>query len=168
MDNLGSEDLEFREVAGWLGAATRHPIAETRESADVLVRVSFGIGDPQTTRSTVVTAPGYSYPIGSYWYSAPPLTETYVNTTYTRRLVVEAYDLKVPGRLPQVWKTSLKSVGTMGDLRYILPFMVAVGGEYYGRNVGHDVRNVPDDAAGRAIVESWTGPVHWPAATPQR
>jgi hypothetical protein len=163
MPNIGTEDLEFREVARWLAYALGHPVAASREDADVLVRVAFGIGVPQTTRSTVVTAPGYSYPIGMYWYSAPPLTETVVNTTYTRRLLVEAYDLKTPGRLPQVWKTSVTSVGSIGDLRYVLPFMIAMGGDYFQKNAGHQQLQIPDDARGRVIVDSWIGPA--PAAT---
>lgn len=158
MANIGTEDLEFREVARWLSHALGHPVAASREDADVLVRVAFGIGSPQTTRSTVVTAPGYSYPIGMYWYSAPPLTETYVNTTYTRQLNVEAYDLKTPGRLPQVWKTSITSVGSRGDLRYVLPFMIAMGGDYFQKNAGHLEIQIPDDATGRAVVDSWIGP----------
>lgn len=164
MSNIGTEDLEFREVARWLAYALGRPVAASREDADVLVRVAFGIGDPQTTRSTVITAPGYSYPIGMYWYSAPPLTETVVNTTYTRRLLVEAYDLKTPGRLPQVWKTSVTSVGTMGDLRYVLPFMIAMGANFFEKNAGHQELQIPDDARGRAIVDSWIGPAPTTAA----
>ena len=68
-----------------------------------------------------------------------------------------------PGKLPQVWKTSLKSSGYVSDLRCILPFMIAMGGEYYGKDRGHDVRNIADEPSGRPIVESWVGPVNWPA-----
>ncbi len=175
MQNVGDQDLEFKQVARWVGNALngskysgepakiepalmrKYTLVENREDADVLIRIAYGIGEPQTTTSTYTTAPGYSYPIGSWWYSVPPSTETVKTTTYTRRLVVEAYDLKKPGKLPQIWKINLLSRGSSGVLMDVLPYMIACGGPFISTSGGHKVQNISHDAAGKAVAQGWVG-----------
>lgn len=138
MQNINDEDLQFKEFARYIKNAlsqTGHTEADSEKHADLLIRLAYGIGDPQTTASTYTTAPGYSYPVGYYWYSVPPTTQTVRETTYTRRLVLEAYDLKTPGKLPQLWKTTLTSTGSIGDLREVIPYMIAVAVNAFGVNL---------------------------------
>lgn len=47
--------------------------------------------------------------------------------------MLEAYDLKNTKR-QQLWKTTVKSEGTMSELRIVLPFMITAAVPYFGVN----------------------------------
>jgi len=164
MQNISDEDLEFKTAARYIRNALAqkgYKQVDSKEHADLLIRLAYGAGDPQTTTSTFTytTAPGYSYPVGWWWYSVPSTTNTQTmqKTNYTINLVLEAYDLKTPGKLPQIWKTTLTSTGQWerpprsSDFRIILPDMIAAAVPYFGTNMRQS--NVPVCSDGPMVID---------------
>ncbi len=139
IQNVNDYDLQFLEFARYIENALT-PKGYTRvadkEAADLHIRLAYGIGAPKTTSSTHTTSNGYSYPVGWMWFTVPPTTETVKETTYIRTLLLEAYDLKDPNRQSQLWKTTVKSEGSMADLRIVLAYMIAATSEHFGTNTG--------------------------------
>ncbi len=155
--NINDNDLEFLEVARYIENALSqkgYVRTDNIENADILMRLAFGIGNPQASTETVVTSHGYSYPVGWMWFTAPPQTQTVKTTTYMRNLILEAYDLKDPKRKSQIWKTTVKSEGTSPDLHRVLAYMVAAASKYFGTNTGSqiDVRISGTDAR---VLDIW-------------
>lgn len=139
MQNVSDNDLEFQEFARYIDNALSprgYVKTDKNENADLLIRLGYGIGAPQTTRDTYTTSTGYSYPVGSMWFTVPPSKKTVQSTKYMRNLVLEAYDLKDPNRKSQLWKTTVTSKGSTSDLRIALAYMVAASGDYFGINTG--------------------------------
>lgn len=140
--DINDEDLQFQEVARLIENALAekgYVRSEHKEAADQLVRVAYGIGAPEKSTQTVTTSAGYSYPVGWMWFTVPPTTQTVESTTYQRTLIVESYDLRTPGKQPQLWKTTVTSEGSTGDLRRILPFLVVGSMDYFSVNTGQQV-----------------------------
>ncbi|MBN1378779.1 MAG: DUF4136 domain-containing protein [Gammaproteobacteria bacterium] len=142
MQNLSENDLEFMEVSRYVTNALSkksYVRADSADNADILVRLGYGIGDPQTSSETVAISQGYSYAVGWMWFTEPPKTQTVKETTYRRNLILEAYDLKDPERKSQLWKTIVKSEGTSSDLNRILAYMIAASSEYFGTSTGMQI-----------------------------
>jgi len=139
MQNVSDNDLEFLSVARYVENALAkkgYVRANNIKNADILIRLGYGIGNPQTTSDTVITSHGYSYPVGWMWFTVPPQTQTVKTTTYMRNLILEAYDLKDKERKSQLWKTTVKSEGSSSDLHRVLAYMVAASSEYFGSSTG--------------------------------
>ena len=141
MKGVSDNDLQFKEFARYIENALSqkgYKRVGSKESADLLIRLAYGIGSPKTEISTrtYTTSGGYSYPVLWTWIHVPPTTETekISITTYMRFLILEAYDSK--DMRSQLWKTTLKSEGTTSDLRIALPHMIAGAIPYFGTNTG--------------------------------
>ena len=72
-------------------------------------------------------------------------SRTHVGTiiTYFRYMILDAIDLEEYGETEekrQLWKTTVTSTGTSGDLRQVFPILVAASKEYFGTNTGKKVR----------------------------
>jgi len=142
--DIDDEDLEFKVVARYIRNALSqkgYKQVDSKENADLLIRLAYGEGEPQTTTSTYTAAPGYSYPVGWYRYYVPSITQTVQTTNYTTSLVLAAYDLKTPGKLPQIWKTTLTHTGmreqspTISQVRYTIRAMITAAIPYFGGNI---------------------------------
>lgn len=136
--------------------------------ADVAIFLSYGIGDPEihqysystpiwgqtgvaasTTYGTISTPGG-----GAATYSGnTTYTPTFgitgsqahaaTSTTYARALSLEAYDVPTylhGKKMLQVWTTRVVSTGSSGDLRLVLPYMVAAMKPYLGISTGQGVQ----------------------------
>lgn len=139
MQNLSENDLEFIEVSRYVANALAkrgYVRADSVKTAAVLIRLGYGIGDPQTSSETVAISQGYSYSVGWMWFTQPPRTQTVKETLYRRNLILEAYDLKDPDRKSQLWKTTVKSEGSSSDLNRVLAYMIAASSEYFGTSTG--------------------------------
>jgi hypothetical protein len=140
MQEISDEDLRFKEIALYIENALKmkgYNRVDKKEKAEILIRLAYGIGNPQTTTYTTTTGSGYAYQVGWWWNMVPPTTETVKQTTYQRHLVVEAFDLKTKSdRLPQLWRTALSSEGSSSDIRTVLPHMIAAAVDYFGTNTG--------------------------------
>lgn len=157
MQNLSENDLEFLQVARYIeNALSQKGYTRTNsiEEADILIRLGYGIGNPQTTSETVTTSNGYSYPVGWMWFTVPPQTKNVQYTTYKRNLILEAYDLKDPERKSQLWKTIVRSEGESSDLNLILAYMIAASSEHFGTNTG---KQIDLDITGRdpRVLDIW-------------
>ncbi len=162
-------DLQFQEFATYIDKAlTENGFikASTLQEADVAIFLTYAIGDPQTYQYTyslptwgqtgVSSANTYGT-VSSYGNTATysgntTYTPTYgvtgstthlaTNTTYTRFLFLDAYDVATytkENKMNQVWKTNVVSVGSSNDLRLVVPYMVAAMKPYLGTNTGRKV-----------------------------
>jgi hypothetical protein len=121
--NQGMEegDLEFQEVARYVKNAMilrGAKISSNQDNSDLIIRVSFGIGDPSSTVA-------YSYWTGWVQHNVH-------STVYKRTLIIAAYDAKNPKQ--QLWKTMVTSVGTTSNLRNVVPSLVATSVWFLGKN----------------------------------
>jgi len=161
-EKTSPDDLEFKEYAQLVSSAlARKGYSRTTDAnnADIAVYLTYGISDPthipytynapvygQTgggssnvsiqsrgpygttyTQGTVTTAPTYGV-VGYNQYSG-------VNTTYTRSILVEAIDLnlyRAKNTRAQIWKTTLVSTGSIGNLREVMPYLVTAMEDYLG------------------------------------
>ena len=142
MQGVKDNDLQFQEFARYISNALSSKgcmLTNNPKNADLLIRLAYGIGEPQTTSKTFVTSYGYSYPVGWMWFTVPPSTETVEKTEYTKTLVLEAYDLKDHNRQAQLWKTTAKTIGPQDDLRIMLAYIIAASADYFGTNQGRQI-----------------------------
>jgi hypothetical protein len=156
--DVKDDDLQFKEFARYIENALSqkgYMRVDSDKKADLLIRLSYGLGTPQTTTSTYTTSYGYSYPIGWMWYHVPPTTQTQQITHNTVSFQLEAYGLKTPSQQPQLWKTTVKSntrvpnnieggifVVTyydISDLRIQIPYMIAASSYSFGGNTGRAI-----------------------------
>ena len=77
-------------------------------------------------------------------------------TTYQRAINITAYDFKVfkaSKELRQVWKVSVTSEGWSGDLREVMPVLLAQARPYFGKSTGRkiDVKSRPDGPEVQAV-----------------
>jgi hypothetical protein len=164
-----TNDLQFLEVRGYMNRALRSrgfTPAASGQTPDLAVFVAYGIGDPvnqsysysmpawgqipgsttsitatstgasgqSTTTATATTAPRYGV-VGSR-------QGTYSYTTFTRYLVVRAVDVaryRESGVVREAWHTAVVSTGSSGDLRAVLPILIAGSSRYLGSNTGQAV-----------------------------
>ena len=165
-----SEDLQFKEYATYVNRALSKQgfvPAESFEKANVAIFLVYGIGDPKESQysyalptwgQTGVSSSNTSGTVNSYGgYSSYSGTTTYTPTygvtgstthigsytTYFRFMVLDAVDLdeyKKSKKEVQIWKTSVTSAGSSGDLRRIFPVLVAASQQYVGKNTGQKVK----------------------------
>jgi hypothetical protein len=161
-----AKDLQYLEYAKYVMtalAAARQIRGARPEDSDLIVFLSYGIGNPQTHQYTYVVPvwgqTGYSgattqlNPSGFGCSATTTYTPTfgvtgYVPrtesvTTYFRFIVLDAYDAETYKRdkkLEQVWRTIVTSTGSSGDLRRVFPALVAGAASYFGTNPGGKVQ----------------------------
>ena len=168
-------DLQFKEYASYINRALiaqGYNPSETFETADLAIFLSYGIGDPQehqysyslpvfgqtgvSSANTFRTLNTYGN-FGSY-SSTTTFTPTYGIKGYTqhsgsytiffRFLLLSAYDLEVYRKQEkevQVWKTTVTSSGSSGDLRRVFPILVAASRPYIGVNTGQQIKVILDE-----------------------
>ena len=162
-------DLQFQEYAGYLMrvlAAHGFVPVKSAEKADVAIVLFYGIGDPETHQysyslpvfgQTGVASSNTYGTISSYGGSASYSgTTTYTPsygvtgytsqtgsyTTYFRYAKIAAYDyqkyLQTKEQV-ELWKTTITSIGSSGDLRQVFPILIAAASPYIASNTGKQV-----------------------------
>lgn len=161
--------LQFAEYSRYIKRALERKgltPAENLLQAELVVFVAFGIGDPeQHTYSYSVPTWGQTGVASSRTTGSASVfgnfgnyssTTTYTPqygitgsrtalgsfTTYDRFIVLDAYSVEnsnEPAIGNQLWKTTIKSTGSSGDLRRVFPVMVAAARNYVGENTGQIV-----------------------------
>ena len=158
MKDITDDDLQFKEFARYIENALSqrgYTRVDSDKNPDLLVRLGYGLGTLQTTISTYTTSYGYSYPVGWMWFHVPPTTQTEQITQNTVSLLLEAYELKTPGKQSQLWRTTVTSntrvpnnieggifVVTyydVSDLRIQIPYMIAASSDSFGTNTGRSI-----------------------------
>lgn len=162
-------DLQFKEYAAYVDKVLAEKgfiKVSSAPEAEVVIFLSYAIGDPQThqysyslpvwgqtgvsSASTYGTASVYGNSAaynGTTTYSPSYGVTGYATrvgsiTTYTRFLLLDAYDeatYKREKKMSEVWKTTVVSVGTSNDLRLIFPYMAASMEPYMGTSTGQKV-----------------------------
>jgi hypothetical protein len=113
-----------------------------------VTQVLGGSRGTTTIAPTYAGAPQLGYTATTEGASAPVAVTQQV-TTYFRAIDVTAYDYKVfkaTKQLQQVWKVTVTSEGTSGDMRSVLPVLLAEGRPYFGKSTGRkiDVKMSPE------------------------
>jgi hypothetical protein len=166
VDDLGAEDLQFREFASYVrGAMSRKGFVEVQDTtaADIALFLTYGIGDPER-RTYVRNVPVYgqigggtstvtlsSFGAGGWstttgTVTSPGLygqvgtqTQTETSVSHFRYLLLDAWDLaefRKTKKARPVWKMIVTSSGSSGDLREVFPILVAAGEPHLGTDTG--------------------------------
>ncbi len=142
MQNISDKDLEFQEVARYIENALsskKYIRTDSKENADILIYLGYRMSAPQKSYHTYTNSGAMAMPIGGIWFAKLPTTQTIEITTFITTLILEAYDLKDPNGILQLWKTTTKLGGCSADLRAVLPSMVAASSDYFGTNTGKQI-----------------------------
>jgi hypothetical protein len=132
----------------------------------VAIVLSYGIGDPETTQysyslpvwgqtgvssartyGTATTYGNTSYYSGSTTYTPSYGVTGYTShvgaqTTYFRHALITGYDLKAfkeTEKQVQLWRTTVTSTGSSGDLRRVFPVLIGAAIPYLATNTGKQV-----------------------------
>lgn len=147
-----------------------YKLTDNINEAQVIVFLAYGISEPHESHysystpvwgqtgvsSAYTTGSVYNYGGGTSSYSG---TTTYTpqygitgyqshsgtRISYTRHVVLDAYDLKEYQKTQkevQLWRTTITSSGSSGDLRQVFPVMVAASLKHIGKNTGKQVKVV--------------------------
>lgn len=168
-DGVTWEDLQFQEYAQYVKRALQargFQPAERPEDADVAIVLSYGIGDPQTRQYTYsLPVWGQTGVSSSHTYGTATAfgnmatysgTTTYTPsygvtgytthvgsvTTYFRYALITAYDFaefRATNKQVQLWRTTITSSGSSGDLRRVFPILISAGVPHLDSNTGQQV-----------------------------
>lgn len=163
------DDLQYQEYAADVGRAlASHGFLPARSpsDADVAIALTYGIGDPKTQQfsysipvfgqtgvassTTYGTATTYgnqtSYTGTTLYTPTYGITgsseQTVSVTQYSRFVELTGYDLKVyqaSKKQVELWRTTIGSTGTSGDLRRVFPAMIAAASPYLATNTGKQI-----------------------------
>lgn len=162
--NVTLNDLQFKEYAQYLIRLLNlkgYRLVDKAEEADLAIVLFYGIGKPQK-RYYSYTLPvwGQTGVSSSYTYGTASVygnsasysgTTTYTPTygvtgytqgvrsriTYNRYAQVIAFNFKEyrdSKKAVQVWKTTITSTGSSGDLRRVFPVLISASVPYIGSN----------------------------------
>ena len=165
--SISASDLQFKEYASYVNRALikqGFTSADSFQDASLAIFLTYGIGEPEqqlytysvptygqtgvsssNTTGTLNTDGSYS---GTTTYTSTygvtgSTTHVGTKTTYFRFVVMDAFDLdeyKASEKEVQLWKTTVTSTGSSGDLRMVFPILVAASQEYIGTNTGKKVK----------------------------
>ena len=164
--NVQLLDLQFQEFAGYLVNALRaqgYYLADTVDEAELVIMLAYGIGDPQTvsyttsipvfgqtgvassTTTGTARTVGNTTRINATTVNNPTFgitgytTGTRTETNYSRYALITAFDHQLFRENQQeleLWRTTLTSTGSSGDLRQVFPIMIGAGTSFLGQNSG--------------------------------
>ena len=168
--DLKESDLRFKEAAAYVQTALEgkgmHK-ASNIGAADVLIELTFGVGEPREvleTRSYPEThwRPGFSYAIRVPVYGEsgavigfqsrlvrePSRSYTYwqdrmdSSTVFEKFLVIEAFDNRIARTADeneQLWSVDISNVDSSDNMREYLPYMIAAALPYIAKDTGSQV-----------------------------
>ncbi|ABW68364.1 conserved hypothetical protein [Desulfosudis oleivorans Hxd3] len=161
--------MQFKEFATYINCAlTKKGFvpSDSPQEANVAIILFYGISDPQEyqhtysvpiwgqtgvsssrTTGTLNTYGNHGTYSGTTTYTPTygikgSTTRTKTYTKYIRFFVLDAVDLdeyRKSEKEVQLWKTTVTSSGSGGDLRRIFPVLVAASQEYFGENTGQEI-----------------------------
>ena len=163
-------DLQYREYAAYVERAlTSKGYTKTSSfaEADIAIFLGYGIGEPETrqftyslptygqtgvssanTYGTVNTYGDTATYSGTTTYTPTygvtgSTTHTRTKTTFFRYMWLDAVDLdeyRKTEKEIQLWKTTVTSTGSSGDLRQVFPILVAASKPHIGSNTRKKVK----------------------------
>lgn len=141
--NVNGEDLQFKEYVSYVNYALTNQgfvPAESFEKANIGIFLNYGISGPQESRISTSLARKVAPTL--------PLPDYVKRTTYSRYMILEAVDLveyRTTGKTAQLWKTTVTSTGSSGDLRRVFPVLVVASSQYIATNTGQRINVVLDE-----------------------
>ncbi|HID69608.1 MAG TPA: DUF4136 domain-containing protein [Desulfobacterales bacterium] len=166
LKDVNSNDLQFKEYASYVERALTsagYIKAKDFKDARIAIFLSYGIGAPKehvysyslpvwgqtgvsssTTYGTITSYGSYGTFRGTTTYTPTYGITGYTThigsyTTFFRFLILDAVDLKKyrrSGKVIHIWRTTVTSRGSSGDLRRVFPVLVAAAKPYIGTNTG--------------------------------
>lgn len=163
------DDLQFQEYAVYLMRALNAQgfvSAQKAEDADIAIVLSYGIGDPQTRQysyslpvwgqtgvsSSHTYGTATAYGNSASYSGTTTYTPTYgvtgytthigTRTTFFRYALITGYDFKAfkeTEKQIQLWRTTITSTGSSGDLRQVFPILISASVPYLATNTGKQV-----------------------------
>ena len=168
-EGAAANDLQFMEYAKYVERVLSErgfQSVTSSDTADMAIVMNYGIGEPQTTtysyslpvwgrkgggrttfNASTCGAGGCAHTTGTA-YQQPTygvvgaVNRTGTVTTYFRYLILEAVDLGEYRRsqaVVPIWKTTITSSGSSGDLRRVMPILVAAGLPYIATDTGQQI-----------------------------
>lgn len=174
-------DLQYREYASYVDRALiseGYTKASSFKEADIAIFLGYGIGDPETQQFTYslptfgqtgvssANTFGTLNTLGSdtTYSGTTTYTPTYgvtgsktftgSRTTYFRYMSLDAVDLdeyRKTEKQIQLWKTTVTSTGSSGDLRKVFPILVAASKPYIGNNTEKKIEVVLTESDDRVV-----------------
>jgi hypothetical protein len=168
-EDININDLQFKEYAGYIDIALQkigYKKAEKPSDANIAIFLSYSISDPHhhqysysipTYGQTGVSSSNTYGTLSSYgnnttYSGTTTYTPTYgvtgstshtgTSITYVRTMQLTAFDVSnysADKEMINLWKTSVISNGSSGDLRLIFPVLVAAAMPYIGKNTGREI-----------------------------
>lgn len=164
MPDTKSNDLYFQEYSRLFrqALASRGYTESTGENADIVVFLSYGIGNEQTSYQTYTTpvygiTGGQSYSVVESTNNTRTVRDVYIPvqqriigrelhtrsyTTYTAYAVLEARTSADQSGEP-VWKTTIQMQTDKPELRSIIPKLANAATPYIGTNTGRTIEVKP-------------------------
>lgn len=175
--DVTTSDLQFKEYSTYVKRALNQAgftEADNKSEAHIAIFLNYGISEPHTynysysvpTYGQTGIASSNTYgTINSYGSTAtysgmttytPSYgitgSQTFIGTKtyYVRFISLDAVDIdkfKTDKSIESVWRTTITSSGSSGDLRLIFPALIAAAEPYFGKNTGKiiDVELYDDD-----------------------
>ena len=160
--------LEFKEYAKYVNTALKEKgfIETNFEKASIAIFLSYGIGEPKESAysysmptygqtgysSSRTTGTFNSYGNNTSYSGTTTYTPTYgvngsqtylgTRVSYFRYAILDASDLneyKKSKKQIQLWKTTITSTGSSGDLRQVFPVLIGASKKYIGNNTGKKI-----------------------------
>ena len=164
MKDINKDDLQYKEFERYIAKALTkkgYAITDNINEADIVVFLTYGIGDPQkhvfsyavpvfgqtgvSSSQTFGTVQGFGNMAtysGNTTYTpsygvvgATPMVGE--ETLYTRYIRLDAFDMKAfreSKKEKRLWTTDMVSTGSSDDLRGVFPVMIAASEQYIGEN----------------------------------
>jgi len=169
LKDVDPNDLQFKEYASYVERALTsagYIRVNDFKDARIAIFLSYGIGDPKehlysyslpvwgqtgvsssTTYGTVTSYGGYASYQGTTTYTPTYGIKGYTShvgsyTTFFRFLILDAVDLeeyRQSEKVIEVWRTTVTSKGSSGDLRRVFPVLVGAAKSYIGTNTGKQI-----------------------------
>jgi hypothetical protein len=168
--DMKASDLRFREAAEYVATGLEgkgYTRARDIGSADMLVEVSFGVGEPREVLDVrnypeTYWSPGMAFRISVPVYDSngaivayqhrsvyrPPRSYTYweervdSTTVFSKELTLTAYDNRLGSSVEeprQLWSVTVGNIDHSDNLRAYLPYMIAASLPYIGEDTGSQV-----------------------------
>ncbi|MCG9712099.1 hypothetical protein L1D29_04620 [Shewanella insulae] len=181
LKDVNEGDLQYQEYASYVERALQsngYTKATNFQDADIAIFLAYGIGEPENhqytyslptwgqtgvassnTYGTVNTYGNTATYSGTTFYTPTygvtgSTTHTGSYTTFFRYMFLDAVDLdeyRKTKKEKQIWKTTVTSTGTSGDLRQVFPILVAASKPHIGTNTGKKVNVILKEADQRVM-----------------
>lgn len=179
--DVEATDLQYREYSNYVERAltsSGYTKASNLAEAEIAIFLGYGIGDPETHQFTY-SLPSYGQTgisssntygtVNTYGNTATysgttthtptygvtgSTTHTGSRTTYFRYMWLDAVDLdeyRTSEKEVQLWKTTVTSSGSSGDLRQVFPVLVAASKPHIGSNTGKKIKIMLSEGDKRVI-----------------